>query len=83
VSDGLPLQELKRRVELPAAQPASAPGPHGDQSTLDVAGVTDTGGLDLELARPRAKWGCTRCERAGRRVPIGDPCGTCRFPDRA
>lgn len=26
------------------------------------------------------KWGCTFCERAGRRLPISDICGECRFP---
>ncbi len=26
-----------------------------------------------------AKWGCTRCERAGRRLPIADICQECRF----
>jgi hypothetical protein len=86
------------------------------RKVTEYLGVTDTGGLDLELARPRiqaawqedvrlhgaegpdplggkeagvdpalwfwAKWGCTRCERAGRRLPIGEPCGICRFPDR-
>jgi hypothetical protein len=25
------------------------------------------------------KWGCTRCERAGRRLPIAEPCAYCRF----
>ena len=27
------------------------------------------------------KWGCTRCERARGKLPIGRPCGGCRFPD--
>jgi hypothetical protein len=27
------------------------------------------------------KWGCTRCERAKRKLPIGRPCEGCRFPD--
>jgi len=87
------------------------------RKVTEYLGVTDTGGLDLALARPRiqaawkqdvlahgaagpsalegtqaaldpalwfwAKWGCTRCERARRRMPVGDPYGTCRFPDRA
>ena len=25
------------------------------------------------------KWGCTRCQRAGRKVPIAPPCDRCRF----
>jgi len=29
-----------------------------------------------------AKWGCTRCERGSRRLPIGMPCQRCRFPAR-
>jgi hypothetical protein len=30
-----------------------------------------------------AKWGCTRCEAAGRRLPINAVCvKSCRFPDR-
>lgn len=28
------------------------------------------------------KWGCTFCERAGRKIPIGSPCSSCRFPNR-
>lgn len=79
--------------------------------------VTDTGGLDLDAARPIiqaawagdvsengaegppaldgtaaaldpalwfwAKWGCTRCERAGERLPIAGPCEACRYPTRS
>jgi hypothetical protein len=78
--------------------------------------VTDTGDLDLDVARPViqaawsrdvaedgaegpglldgtaaaldpalwfwAKWGCTRCERSGRPLPIGTACRHCRFPAR-
>ena len=29
------------------------------------------------------KWGCTRCERSGERLPIGEPCEACRFPIRS
>jgi hypothetical protein len=86
------------------------------RKVTEYLGVADTGGLDLELARPRiqaawasdvaahgaagpealegtqaaldpalwfwAKWGCTRCGRAGRKLPIGEACGACRFPAR-
>ncbi len=27
------------------------------------------------------KWGCSFCERAGRRVPIAEPCRSCQFPE--
>jgi hypothetical protein len=29
-----------------------------------------------------AKWGCTRCERSSRPLPIGPACQQCRFPAR-
>jgi hypothetical protein len=29
------------------------------------------------------KWGCTYCERAGRKLPISYACGRCRFPETA
>jgi hypothetical protein len=82
----------------------------------EYLGVTDTGGLDLDPARPVvqaawrsdveangavgpgqldgtcaaldpalwfwAKWGCTRCEQARRKLPIGEVCTDCRYPDR-
>jgi hypothetical protein len=28
------------------------------------------------------KWGCTRCERAAKKLPISPVCGRCRFPHR-
>jgi hypothetical protein len=30
-----------------------------------------------------AKWGCTFCENAGRKLPISPICGDCRFPARS
>ena len=27
-----------------------------------------------------AKWGCSFCERAGVKMPIGEPCSSCRLP---
>lgn len=30
-----------------------------------------------------AKWGCTRCERAKRRIPVSHVCEGCRFPARS
>jgi hypothetical protein len=29
------------------------------------------------------KWGCSVCERAGRKLPVADPCAVCRFPARS
>lgn len=86
------------------------------RKVTEYLGVTDTGAIDLDAARPIiqaawsrdvadrgaegpggvdgtaaaldpalwfwAKWGCTRCERGGRRLPIGTPCQRRRFPAR-
>jgi len=30
-----------------------------------------------------AKWGCTWCEKAGRRLPISELCALCRFRERS
>lgn len=87
------------------------------RKVTEYLGVTDTGDLDLDGARPViqaawsrdvrdngaegpgplngsaaaldpalwfwAKWGCTRCERANRKLPIGTACNHCRFPARS
>jgi hypothetical protein len=83
------------------------------RKVTEYLGVTDTGDLDLDSARPIiqaawerdvaengssgppplegsaaaldpalwfwGKWGCTRCERARRRMPIAAPCAGCCF----
>ena len=54
-----------------AAEGAVGPGPlNGTAAALDPA---------LWFY---AKWGCTRCERARKKLPIAKPCGGCRFPAR-
>lgn len=87
------------------------------RKVTEYLGVTDTGDLDLDAARPTiqaawaqdvtasgaegpgqlagtaaaldpalwfwAKWGCTRCERSNRQLPIAAACTHCRFPAKA
>jgi hypothetical protein len=73
---------LKLDVARPVIQAAWA----RDVAESGAAGPGDLDGTAAALDPALwfwAKWGCTRCERVGRRVPIGTPCGSCRFPARA
>lgn len=73
-------------LDLEAARSAIQ---HAWESDVRQNGAVGPPGLDGTAAAldPAlwfyGKWGCTFCERAGRKLPISHTCDLCRFPERA
>lgn len=70
---GRPLDEIRGTIQ--AAWKA-----HADQVAAPIPLSGTVAGLDPGLWF-MGKWGCTFCERAGRKIPVSDVCGACRFGD--
>jgi len=73
VTAGQPLERVRLTIQRKWTEDVAAYGAEGP------AGVANTSAALDPALWFFAKWGCTRCEREGRQLPISPICAGCRF----
>lgn len=72
---GQPLERVQQHIQEVWQEDVRRHGAVGPEALASTAGALDPAIWFL------GKWGCTRCERAARRLPISPICQECRFDD--
>jgi hypothetical protein len=70
---GQDLEEVRGLIQQTWAADVTAHGSAGPEALRDTPGALDPALWFY------AKWGCSFCEKAGRRLPISEACEECRF----
>ncbi len=70
---GLDLEDVRDTIQVTWARDVAAHGAAGPDGLADTPGALDPALWFY------GKWGCTFCQRAGRRMPISPLCSECRF----
>lgn len=73
---GLGLDEARPVIQAAWQREVARDGAPGPAPLADTAAALDPALWFW------GKWGCTRCEQEGGRLPIADPCRHCRLPER-
>ena len=71
---GLPLDDVRAAIQETWARDVAAHGAAGPDGLEGTAGALDPALWFY------AKWGCTYCFQANRKLPISPLCDECRFP---
>ena len=72
---GLDLEDVRAGIQETWARDVAAHGAAGPEGLVDTPGALDPALWFY------GKWGCTFCQRAGRKMPISPICAECRFGD--
>lgn len=72
---GLDLDRARPHIQRAWHQHVDAHGAAGPEKIADTCAALDPALWFF------AKWGCTTCERRGRRHPVHEVCGNCRFDE--